>query len=517
MSEAARATIRNPSRSTTLPGSLAPLRPDRFGYDQARHLLWRAGFGGTPTQIQTLASWGIERSVEHLVEFADIAFRAVRADEFDPDIMRPPTEAERLAYRRAQQAQDEETLARFRLLRQRQQQADREQMRRLRLWWLTRMIETPRPLEEKMTLFWHGHFATSYRKVENSYHMFLQNQRFRSHAAGNFGELLFEIIRDPAMIRYLDNDRSRAGQPNENLARELMELFSLGEGNYTERDIKEGARALTGYTFEGNEFVFREANHDQGKKRILGRSGPLDGDGFVRAILAQRSCSRFLATKLYRFFVADVPSSASEQPPPVRRAIDDLAESILRARYNLRPALTRLFTSEHFYHESVRLEQIKSPVLLVVGAVRSLLTPVRDLSILADAMDLMGQNLFFPPSVKGWDGGRSWINTSTLFVRQNILSYLLTGRTPSGYDPSARTDPYDPSPLLDALRDADPDAPENPELLADYLLRFALGRAAPVARDTLAGFVRTHGGEPTRSVVTGTLLLTSAMPEYQLA
>jgi len=502
--------------SGELPGSLSPLRAERFGYDEARHLLWRAGFGGTPAQIQTLASWGLDKAVEHLVDYRSVPFEPVEPDEFDKDIMRPPTESERRAYQRARERQDEETLARFRLERQRRQRSDREQMRRLRLWWLERMIETPRPLEEKMALFWHGHFATSYRKIEDSYHMFLQNQRFRAQAVGNFGELLFEIIRDPAMLRYLDNDRSRKGRPNENLARELMELFSLGEGHYTERDIKEGARALTGYTFEDDEFVFREGNHDAGAKRILGVSGRLDGDDFCKAILVQRACSTFMATKLYRFFVADVPDDLREADPAVRRAIGDLADTMLRARYEIAPVLKRLFTSEHFYHESVRLEQIKSPVQLVVGAVRSLLTPVRDLSILADALDLMGQNLFFPPSVKGWEGGRSWINTSTLFVRQNILSYLLTGRTPSGYDPSARTDPYDPSPLLSELRNADPKAPSDPERLVDYLLRFTLGRSPSGARPELTEFVRSHGGEPSRSVVTGTLLLISAMPEYQL-
>ncbi|MEO1512234.1 MAG: DUF1800 family protein, partial [Planctomycetota bacterium] len=234
--------------SDTLPGRLEKIRDEDFGYDQARHLLLRAGFGGTPQQIRTLAGWGVERAVDHLLEVERIPYEATPDQSFDRDIVRPFSDAERRAYRQAQRRGDEDTLARLRLTRQQMQRQDRRQIGAVQRWWLERMIETPRPLEEKMTLFWHGHFATSYRKVEDSFHMFQQNELFRAHALGNFGDLLFRIIRDPAMIRYLDNQASSAQSPNENLARELMELFSLGEGNYSERDIKEGARALTGYT-----------------------------------------------------------------------------------------------------------------------------------------------------------------------------------------------------------------------------------------------------------------------------
>src|SRR6185436_12424118 len=171
----------------------------------------------------------------------------------------------------------------LRTMQQDRERDDRRQMREMQKWWLKRMIETPRPLEEKMTLFWHGHFATSFRTIENSYHMFKQNTLFRKHAVGNFGELLFAIIRDPAMIAYLNNNQSRKGKPNENLAREIMELFSLDIAGYTERDIKEGARALTGYTFVDDKFEFRRNDHDTGEKSILGVTGPLDGDGFVKA------------------------------------------------------------------------------------------------------------------------------------------------------------------------------------------------------------------------------------------
>ncbi|MCB9845695.1 MAG: DUF1800 domain-containing protein [Phycisphaeraceae bacterium] len=504
------ATVRSLSRELT------PLPASRFGYAEARHLLWRAGFGGTPEQIQTLAGWGLDRSVDYLIEVEKVTTEPVREDEFQSDIIRPATEEERMAYRRARASQDENVLARLRAEQQRRERMDRQQIAEMQRWWLRRMIETPKPLEEKMTLFWHGHFATSFRKIEDSWMMFRQNQLFRTHALGNVGDLLFQIIRDPAMIKYLDNDRSNAEHPNENLARELMELFSLGEGNYSEQDIKEGARALTGYTFEDDEFRFVDRNHDKGSKRILGASGRLDGDDFVRAILAQRNCAQFICRKLYRYFVADVPLVEDASQPDANAFIRELASLMLRARYDLRPVIRAMFRSEHFYGATVRNQQIKSPAQLMVGAVRSLLTPTRDLAVLNDALDLMGQDLFFPPSVKGWDGGRSWINTSTLFVRQNIMSYLLTGRMPQGYDPSAREVRYDGEPLLASLISADPDARTNHDRIVEFLLRFTIGHAPSHAKAELDAFVAGHGERVSGDVLTALVLLITAMPEYQL-
>lgn len=498
--------------------SMRPLGAASFGYEQARHLLWRAGFGGAPDQVRAIADWGPKRAVEALVNVAAIeGYPWPGPDRFEGEIVRELNEAERLEYRRAQRDRDEDTLARFRTMRQRQQRLDRTQIRDMQRWWLERMIETPRPLEEKMTLFWHSHFATSYRTIENSYHMFLQNQLFRANAIGNFGELLRRIIRDPAMIKYLDNDQNRKRAPNENLARELMELFSLGEGHYSENDIKEGARALTGYTFSGNGFVFEADQHDDDPKRILGARGRLGGDEFVDAILAQRACSEFLCSKLYRFFVGDIPAPGEPAFGAVRSVIVSLAGTMRSSGYELAPVLERLFLSEHFYDPRNVRAQIKSPATLVVGAVRSMRTPVRDLGILADALELMGQDLFFPPNVAGWEGGRSWINTSTLFVRQNILNFLLTGKTPTGYDALAELERYDPSTLLRDLAETDPGADRDPEKAVRYLLRFALG-GEPDARKamSLVEFVQGNGGRVTPDVLTGVLALITAMPEYQL-
>jgi len=500
--------------------SLSALPTNKFGYEQARHLLWRAGFGGTPQQIQTLVGWGLEKSVDHLLNPGNTGEEPIRPDRFDSSIMRPPNEEEKQAYRKAQKAQDEDLVAKFRKMKQEQERKDREQINDMQKWWLKKMIETPRPLEEKMTLFWHGHFATSYRTIENSFHMFKQNQLFRTHALGNFGDLLFGIIRDPAMLAYLNNNQSRKDHPNENLAREIMELFSLGVGRYTEKDIKEGARSLTGYTFKDDDFVFDRNNHDTAKKNILGKIGNSDGDDFVRIILGQRDCAQFMARKLYGFFVNDLPSlerqSDRDLDDGIGTVIHQIAATLLTQRYELKPTLKQILSSQHFYDPAFMGQQIKSPVQLLVGAVRSMTPPTRDLSILNDALDLMGQNLFFPPSVKGWEGGRAWINTSTLFVRQNILAFLLTGKKPVGYDATADTQKYDPMPLLAELEKADPGANSDPSRVTEYLLRLTTGSAPASARDPLVSFVNERGGHITPDLVTALLLLITATPEYQL-
>lgn len=518
-----------PARNAARPpisGSMAPIKPGKWSYEHARHLLHRAGFGGSPAQIRTVQGWGPQKAVDHLLDFDKIPFEEVSADAFDHDIMRPLNAEERGDIAKARRSGDEAAVARLRAQRQEAERIDRQQARQIQQWWLKRMIETPRPLEEKMTLFWHGHFATSYRTIEDSYHMFKQNQLFRANAVGNFGKLLYEIIRDPAMIAYLDNNDSRKDKPNENLARELMELFSLGVGNYGEKDIKEGARALTGYTFYDDEFAFQKQNHDDGAKAILGRSGKLDGDDFVTAILQNPACSRFMAAKLYRFFVADLPTGRPEIDKPAQSVIRELAATMVANKYNIKPVLKKLFLSEHFYERVLMTDQIKSPAELVVGGVRSLNTPVRDLGVLTDAMNLMGQNILFPPSVKGWDGGRSWINTATLFIRQNILCFLLTGKTPHGYDALARNERYDAEAFLQSLDPAGPGksraftfgSPSEGEIgeVVDELLRFTLGSVSTANREVLVEYLRAQNRTLNEETVVGSLLLITAMPEYQL-
>ena len=500
--------------------TLSPLPAKKFGYPEARHLLWRAGFGGNDAQIETLVKWGLEKSVDHLLNVDKIEYEPVALEAFDKEIMRPVSAEERALYRNAAKSQDENALAQFRIKRQMQEQDDRKQVREMQKWWLKRMIESPKPLEEKLTLFWHGHFATSYRTIQNSYHMFMQNHLFREHAVGNFGDMLFSIIRDPAMIAYLNNNESRKGRPNENLAREIMELFALGLGNYSEDDIKEGARALTGYTFDDDEFVFKKNDHDAGAKTILGSTGKFDGDEFVKLILGNRGCSQYMCRKLYTFFVTDLPPDERVRFDDLeiapRMIIRELANTFVAARYEVKPVLKKLFMSEHFYSTAFLNEQIKSPITLIVGAIRSLNAPVRDLSILVDALDLMGQEILFPPSVKGWAGGRSWINTSTIFVRQNIMAFLITGKKPQGYDATADTVQYDVLELLKEFAAKDPAAMKDSALVAAHLLKLTTGRVEPHAVAALAKHSATGGADINNAALTNMMLLITAMPEYQL-
>lgn len=493
--------------------TLKSIDPADFDYWKAHHLLSRAGFGGTPAQVRYLADLGLDRAVALLVDFHQAKHSGtdpIDAHEFDADIIRPLTDEEQRTLQEARRANDEPVLERFQRRRNEAQQNDRRQLAEMRRWWLRRMIETERPLEERLTLFWHGHFATGYRTIEDSWHMFLQNEFFREHAAGNFGDLAYGIIRDPAMLRYLDNNRNRRRQPNENLARELMELFTMGEGRYSERDIKEGARALTGYTYEDDVFVFRRNDHDDTRKTILGRQGTWDGDDFVRIILESKSTASFICQKLYRTFVCDLPGPLTKER---ERFVEALAKRFREVNYDLRPVLKLLFKSEHFYDPEHSAAMIKSPVQLVVQAIRSLHTPTRELSALTSACELMGQDLFQPPSVKGWDGGRAWINTATLYVRQNALVYLITGTRPSAFRAQADETNYDPAHLATHLGDA----ARDPEAVAEYLLRFMLGvPPAPERRDVVTKILANGGGDIDRERLLGALCLISAMPEYQL-
>ncbi len=501
--------------------SLEPIRHFQFDAIKARHLLARAGFGGSRQDVGKLLRLGLHGAVDHLVDFPAKSEKkdekvekqaAVEAENdkataegaftVDPDIIRPPTLEEITAYRKAQKENDLEALNDFRKERQRRQREDRKQMLAVTNWWLKQMITSSHPLKEKLTLLWHGHFATSYRTVQDSYLCYQQNQFFRDHAGGNFRDLALGIVRDPAMLRYLDNNRNVKRKPNENLARELMELFTLGEGHYSEQDIKEGARALTGYTFRDNDFRFARFTHDAGQKTILGQTGDHDGEGFVNILLKQKACSQFIAYKLYKHFVADVEYEGL--PDATSSVITLLAEELRSRDYAISPILKILFKSRHFYDNALVGQKIKSPVELVVGTIRALVNPPYELNRLNDAMGVMGQRLFLPPTVAGWDGGKAWINTSTLYVRQNTAAYLVAG-------PLRRNAKrYDPTPLLE-------DLPGNrPEAVVDRLVEVMIGRGIhPDHRKALVDFAKSKGVVNDK-VATGILLLITALPEFQL-
>lgn len=283
--------------------------------------------------------------------------------------------------------------------------------------WVYRMLSTPVPLLEKTTLFWHGHFATSADKVQDAELMYEQNQLLRQHALGDFREMLQGISRDPAMLLYLDSASNRKAHPNENYAREVMELFCLGEGHYTENDIRELARCFTGWEIKRKKFRFNRYQHDSGTKTVLGQSGSFGGEQGVEIVASQATAPEFLATKLVRYFLCDEPDASDSLIKPLA---DELRENEL----HLAPTVRRILGSQLFFSQYSRAKKIRSPVEFVVGLLRCM-EGSSDTYKMAEASGRLGQRLFYPPSVKGWDGGRTWINSSTLLGRSNWVREVL--------------------------------------------------------------------------------------------
>jgi Protein of unknown function (DUF1800) len=390
---------------------LSPLAPSRWNFDVAAHLVVRAGFGGSPSEIEKVQALGLERAVNHLVEATP-----------DPD---PPPAWADLRAQNDLRTQVQQTLTHEspQLGRKLLSEQFRNEINDLTFWWITRMVNTASPFLEKMTLFWHGHFATSGQKVRAAFKMWLQNQALRENALGNFPTLVKAISRDPAMMIWLDLLHSKKESPNENFARELMELFTIGEGHYTESDVKEAARAFTGYRINGSDqsFRFAQQQFDSGPKNFMGKTGPWNGDQIIDFIISQPQCASFIGAKIWKFFAFDDPEP---------NLVDALASELRNARYELRPFMKCLFSSEEFYSSQTRDSQIKSPVQLLVQALRTLPIPVPDSSVIEFALRQMGQVPFFPPNVKGWDGGKSWINTATLAFRYKLAHQLVEGVDP---------------------------------------------------------------------------------------
>ncbi|MEM9416301.1 MAG: DUF1800 domain-containing protein [Planctomycetota bacterium] len=490
--------------------SLRPIAPRDFSPAFCWHLLSRAGFGGAPAEMAELQGLGLDAAVSRLLRYQQVDLGDLVELDLDPDVITPRSREDREALARARRTGDSETVDRITRAANVARAEDRRMHLSLQTWWLERMVQTPRPMEEKLTLLWHSHFATRHRDIRDSFLMQQQNAMFRANANGSFADLVAGIVRDPAMIRFLNNDRNISRRPNENLARELMELFTLGEGHYTEADIREGARTLTGYTVNDNDFAFNRRAHDQGRKAILGEEGWWDGDDFVQLLLRQHVCARFIALKLYRHFVADVSDDWDLVPGPQRGVIDALADVLRDEGYAIAPALEQLLKSRHFYDAQVIGRKIKSPVQVVAGTARVLGTPMRDGRGLVRGLRAMGQDLFEPPSVAGWEGGRSWINTSTLLLRQNVCTYLITGKDPSGQWQRSQME-YDPMALLAGL-----DRP-TPRQAVDHLCDTLLGpHVSADRRAPLYTFIESRGNGVTADTVTGLLLLITAMPEYQL-
>ena len=372
-----------------------------IGQEGARHLLERTGFGAPP---------------ELVVEYAHLE-RAAAVDRLlngvsSPSQSAPPEPVYERPGRLKDLSGEERRLV--------QQEVARQGMS-LRAWWAGEMLNAPTAqdaLRERMTLFWHNHFVSSQQKVKSLALMQRQNVLLRRYALGNFASLLHAVSKDPAMVIYLDGATNRKHSPNENFAREVMELFTLGEGHYSEQDIKEAARAFTGWSFapESGEFLWRPAMHDAGEKQVLGRRGNFDGDAVLDILLAQSATADFLAGKLWREFVSPTPV-----PGEQRR----IAAALRGAAYEIRPALRVLLLSDSFWAPANRGSLIKSPADFVIGTLRTLNVDVPDALPLALALRNLGQDLFAPPNVRGWPGGESWINSTTLLARKQFVERLL--------------------------------------------------------------------------------------------
>lgn len=381
--------------SVSIAAQAAPM-----GAEDASHLLQRAGFGVRPADLAEFSRLTRASAIERLLAAT-------------PTEVRTPVPAELAEYippMRIRELSDE---------------ARRELQRKsgiaLRRWWVDTLFAAQTPseqLRERMTLFWHNHFVSSVQKVKSPKLMLDQNRLLRRHALGRFDELLHAVGKDPAMVIYLDSATSRRGSPNENFAREVMELFTLGEGNYREQDVKEAARAFTGWSIDrdSGEFRWRPLSHDDGEKTVLGARGRLDGDAVLDILLAQPQTAEHLVRKLWREFVS---------PTPDEREVRRIAVRLRTSGYDLRLALGDLLRSPAFWAAENRQSLVKSPVDYVVGSFNTLDMAPPDTAALAGLLRQLGQDLFAPPNVRGWPGGEAWINSSTLLVRKQMAERLL--------------------------------------------------------------------------------------------
>ena len=392
---------------------LTPISPSDWNYDLAAHLLERAGFGGTPEQIQALARMTPAEAVRQLVHFQNIENNLPAFEHsgiHDPGL--EPFPESRPAVTKLAKEKGEALGIKVKAGGDRPLQpivneffywlrASVLETQRVAYWWANRMVATNHPLEEKMALFWHGHFAVNENKVRDYRKMLGQLDLFYKYGTGNFRDLMVAEAKDPGMLSFLDAGVNVKGAPNENFAREIMELFTMGVGNYSEKDIREAARAFTGWNYVDLQFVVNKDQHDDGQKTFLGKTGNFDGVNVIDIIVQQPVTSRFIAGKIYRYFVRqDLSPELQEKLGAVLR----------NSNYEIAPLLETIFLSRDFYSPASTGTQIKSPVQLAVSTYRKLglkdAPGVPDFNI---ATGTLGQRLFSPPTVAGWAEGRSWI------------------------------------------------------------------------------------------------------------
>ena len=458
----------------------------------AAHLLRRAGFGASSDEAARLAGMPMHQAVDSIVHFPSTG--ALPAP--------PPLYDARQAiiqnFPGAIRAFMGDDTARREFAKELRKH-ERESVIALQRWWLERMLTTPAPLQEKMTLYFHGHFTTAtIQKGVTPQMTYNQNQLFRDNALGNLRELTWKASTDPAMLIYLDNARSDPQHPNENYARELMELFTLGVDHYTENDIRESARAWTGWIVprRTQQAMFVASRHDNGSKTFLGQTGNFNGRDIVDIIYRQPACAEFWANSLLNFFVYNSPE------PPL---VDAVAALIRKNDYNLLPVMSTLLRSNLFYSDRAYRALVKSPVEFVVGTYKALGLQQIDESA-QRALVQMGQILFYPPNVAGWPGGANWLTSQTVIARENFVAGLMN------------------SPMMDGVGWMD-QIPLKASAAASQLVGTLLhGDASPSAVAQLADYLNGAGtsalgmlsGENYQERVRGAAYLTMAMPAYQL-
>ncbi|MFN3265342.1 MAG: DUF1800 family protein [Deinococcales bacterium] len=389
-----------------------PYNPKEYRFEDAAHLLRRAGFGGTIEEIENLRRLGPSLAVEKLLSFSS----------FDGTERNPHNLDEQFeAAREAGRPPNQQVVSTIPVA---------------QAWWLYKMRLSREPLKEKLTLFWHGHFVSGLDKVRHGFMLKNQNELFRRLGMGKFQTLALEVAKDPAMLRYLDNNVNTKKKPNENFARELMELFTMGvHGGYTEKDIQEAARAFTGWTFnfrnngepaqlKNPTFVFNQREHDTGSKTVLGHTGNLKGEDVVEITCKHPSTPKFIITKLWNFFVSPTISDGT---------LADLTKLWQQTDGNIRDILREIFSSAEFYAPENRYALIKTPLELVIGSLRAIkaeLEPQHDYGLIG-ILGRMAQIPLFPPDVSGWDGDLDWIADTTMLNRLQYMATLNSGSLPA--------------------------------------------------------------------------------------
>lgn len=376
-----------------------------MSFDEAKNLVSKTGIGVSIKDIENIKDLEINNAINKIISNSNSELE-----------VKPPNWVNDINIQEKKEFTEEQ--------RKEYREKLNQQAKELKMWWYKEMIKTDSPLTEHLTLFWHNHFTSGYKKVRSPKLMFNQNQIFRKNALGNFKTLLHEISKDPAMIIYLDNQQNRKEKPNENFAREVLELFTIGEGNYKEKDIKESARAFTGWKVNNKtgEFFFNKKTYDDKNKTFFGKTGKFNGDDILNIILEQPKTSEFITKKFWKEFISDTPN---------KDEVKRIANIFKNSNYEIKVLMKEILTSPFFNKKENYGNMIKSPVELIAGTFRLLNIPFeendKNIEQIIKYSEKLGQDIFDPPNVKGWEGGTAWINSDSLTTRQQLLKRLTSG------------------------------------------------------------------------------------------